>query len=297
MFQSSLQAHFRNYKITSQEQTGIYSFVKGIFTFTQGSTNNFADYSVELVLSPAQPGREYVAVENGTIKCGQEVWDCLRYMKCQNPYICLRRGNGAPPSIILDALTFKLVYAGQQERDDIENYLEDAKNELVKILSTTQFPMYWSYIRDIVYPKQEIDTCNGSGARHSSSVLHQATCPTCGNSRIVALTAQEKHWHCHGCGREGWGRSTDDGVDVTWQQGEPPAIAQLEEIEAARKLLGLEAHATEAEIKAAYRKAARLWHPDRHAMHDAVQQAEASRRMMELNLAYSTLSSNLESKL
>lgn len=54
-------------------------------------------------------------------------------------------------------------------------------------------------------------------------------------------------------------------------------------LEEARKLLELGQKASHHEVRAAYRRAARRWHPDRAA---AVQEAEYRRRMQQLNTAY-----------
>jgi hypothetical protein len=60
----------------------------------------------------------------------------------------------------------------------------------------------------------------------------------------------------------------------------PNHVMTLEE---ARKLLSLDLKVTKKEIKAAYRRAARLWHPDRaSAGEEAVHRA----RMQQINAAY-----------
>lgn len=51
----------------------------------------------------------------------------------------------------------------------------------------------------------------------------------------------------------------------------------------ARDLLDLEAKATKKEIKAAYRRAARLWHPDRAP---AGEETHYQARMQQVNAAY-----------
>jgi molecular chaperone DnaJ len=59
----------------------------------------------------------------------------------------------------------------------------------------------------------------------------------------------------------------------------------------AREILGLELTATRQEIKAAYRRAARRWHPDRAPKS---QEAEFRARMQEVNAAYQRLKEFLE---
>ncbi|MBM4294719.1 MAG: hypothetical protein FJ126_07445 [Deltaproteobacteria bacterium] len=54
-------------------------------------------------------------------------------------------------------------------------------------------------------------------------------------------------------------------------------------LEEARELLGLDRRATRKEIRSAYRRAARRWHPDR-APYGA--EAEYRARMQEVNAAY-----------
>jgi DnaJ-class molecular chaperone len=51
----------------------------------------------------------------------------------------------------------------------------------------------------------------------------------------------------------------------------------------ARELLDLEPKATKKEIKTAYRRAARLWHPDRAPLGE---EAEYRGRMQQINAAY-----------
>ncbi len=57
-------------------------------------------------------------------------------------------------------------------------------------------------------------------------------------------------------------------------------------LEEARELLGLDLRATRKEIRSAYRRAARRWHPDRAA---APQEAEYRERMQQINIAYQKL--------
>ena len=57
-------------------------------------------------------------------------------------------------------------------------------------------------------------------------------------------------------------------------------------LEEARKLLDLPIKATKKEIKAAYRRAARLWHPDRAP---AGEEARYRLRMQQVNAAYQRL--------
>jgi len=52
----------------------------------------------------------------------------------------------------------------------------------------------------------------------------------------------------------------------------------------ARELLGLDTHATRREIRSAYRREARRWHPDRAVT--LQQEAEYRARMQLVNLAY-----------
>jgi curved DNA-binding protein CbpA len=54
-------------------------------------------------------------------------------------------------------------------------------------------------------------------------------------------------------------------------------------LEEARELLGLDLRATRKEIRTAYRRAARRWHPDRAP---AGAEAEYRARMQEVNAAY-----------
>ncbi len=54
-------------------------------------------------------------------------------------------------------------------------------------------------------------------------------------------------------------------------------------LEEARKLLDLELKATKKEIKAAYRRAARLWHPDRAPVGE---ETHYRIRMQQVNAAY-----------
>ena len=57
-------------------------------------------------------------------------------------------------------------------------------------------------------------------------------------------------------------------------------------LEEARELLGLAPKASRKEIRAAYRREARRWHPDRAA---ASQEAEYRQHMQQVNLAYQRL--------
>lgn len=59
----------------------------------------------------------------------------------------------------------------------------------------------------------------------------------------------------------------------------------------AREILGLEFSATRQEIKAAYRRAARRWHPDRAPKEE---EAAFRARMQEVNAAYQRLKEFLE---
>ncbi len=58
-----------------------------------------------------------------------------------------------------------------------------------------------------------------------------------------------------------------------------------------REILGLELVATRQEIKAAYRRAARRWHPDRASVGE---EAVFRARMQEVNAAYQRLKEFLE---
>jgi DnaJ-class molecular chaperone len=62
-------------------------------------------------------------------------------------------------------------------------------------------------------------------------------------------------------------------------------------LEEARELLGLERKATRREIRAAYRRAARRWHPDRAP---AGAEAEYRGRMQQINAAYQRIGKFLE---
>jgi uncharacterized protein YecT (DUF1311 family) len=62
-------------------------------------------------------------------------------------------------------------------------------------------------------------------------------------------------------------------------------------LEEARKLLELGQRASHHEVRAAYRRAARRWHPDRAP---AAQEAEYRRRMQQLNTAYQRILQYIE---
>lgn len=55
------------------------------------------------------------------------------------------------------------------------------------------------------------------------------------------------------------------------------------------RILGVPVGASPAEIRAAFRRLARQWHPDKRGGEDAVQLAEATRRLAELVTAYESL--------
>ena len=57
-------------------------------------------------------------------------------------------------------------------------------------------------------------------------------------------------------------------------------------LEEARELLGLDLHATRKEVRTAYRRAARRWHPDRAPAGD---EANYRSRMQQINAAYQRL--------
>ncbi|MFZ5447988.1 MAG: J domain-containing protein [Thermodesulfobacteriota bacterium] len=63
----------------------------------------------------------------------------------------------------------------------------------------------------------------------------------------------------------------------------PAKPGQTMPLEEARKVLNLDLKATRKEIKAAYRRAARLWHPDRAAPGE---EALYRSRMQQINAAY-----------
>ena len=56
------------------------------------------------------------------------------------------------------------------------------------------------------------------------------------------------------------------------------------------EVLGLSENASEAEIKAAYRKLALKWHPDKFATKSQKEREEANQKMKEVNQAYEVLS-------
>jgi len=62
-------------------------------------------------------------------------------------------------------------------------------------------------------------------------------------------------------------------------------------LEEARKLLELGQRASHHEVRAAYRRAARRWHPDRAA---AAQEEEYRRRMQQINTAYQLILQYIE---
>jgi hypothetical protein len=60
-------------------------------------------------------------------------------------------------------------------------------------------------------------------------------------------------------------------------------LGEMMTLEEARQLLGLEPQATRKEVRAAYRRAARRWHPDRAP---AGEEANFRARMQQVNAAY-----------
>jgi hypothetical protein len=64
----------------------------------------------------------------------------------------------------------------------------------------------------------------------------------------------------------------------------PPAAQPSDEVSTAFRVLGIDATATHAEVKARYRALAKEWHPDRFAG-DARRVAEAEARMSQINVA------------
>jgi DnaJ-class molecular chaperone len=70
-----------------------------------------------------------------------------------------------------------------------------------------------------------------------------------------------------------------------------PKTKPVMTLDEARELLNLELKATKKEIKAAYRRAARLWHPDRAP---AGQEATYRAHMQQVNAAYQCISQFIE---
>jgi curved DNA-binding protein CbpA len=60
-----------------------------------------------------------------------------------------------------------------------------------------------------------------------------------------------------------------------------------------RAVLGVAADATLADVRRAWRVAARRWHPDRIPTRDVVVIAEAERRFLEMRAAYDALVAEL----
>lgn len=73
-------------------------------------------------------------------------------------------------------------------------------------------------------------------------------------------------------------------------QAPPPPAEEpaIDELGLAFEALGLEASATQDEVKARFRALAKEWHPDRFT-HDAPKLAEAGVRMRQINVAYSVI--------
>ena len=59
------------------------------------------------------------------------------------------------------------------------------------------------------------------------------------------------------------------------------------------EILGVDRHATEGEIKTAFKTLAQIYHPDRYTSASARVQAESARRMKEISAAYQTMMSSL----
>lgn len=127
------------------------------------------------------------------------------------------------------------------------------------------------------------------------AVLTQVVCPSCGNSRMLAFTRKEKEWTCHGCGRGARGSIISDKVEVVWADKDARLEVNIADVAAAREVLGVGPQTTNEMLKTAYRRAAKQWHPDRHAMHDNETREAAAQKMMDINQAYSLLSGLSES--
>uniref|UniRef100_A0A7S0PTP7 J domain-containing protein n=1 Tax=Coccolithus braarudii TaxID=221442 RepID=A0A7S0PTP7_9EUKA len=89
----------------------------------------------------------------------------------------------------------------------------------------------------------------------------------------------------HRCGQSCAGRG----------RGRPSAPRALGDSERAEEpsayaLLGIPEHASSAQIKQAYRKAALMWHPDRHSAAAEDEKLVAEARFKQLNLAHAVLS-------
>lgn len=80
------------------------------------------------------------------------------------------------------------------------------------------------------------------------------------------------------------------GQDGQWQHSytEPPR-RQVDRKAEAYKVLGLSPDADMAQVKQAYRKLAKQWHPDRFASKSAAEQEEAAAKFREINEAYKRL--------
>jgi len=84
-----------------------------------------------------------------------------------------------------------------------------------------------------------------------------------------------------------------DDEEVDYQRAGDEVVAGSLTLESARRLLGVVATSTREQIKAAYRKLASRYHPDRLARSAPCEQKLASDRMAAMNEAYHLLCSDL----
>ena len=75
-----------------------------------------------------------------------------------------------------------------------------------------------------------------------------------------------------------------EGLKEAWR-----ALQSVQKRESLYEILGVDATATPEELRRAYRKAALLWHPDRHTNEDAAKQVEADAKFKELAAAWAVL--------